>query len=157
MDYERREDRRTAAHYILNYRQEREAYEAGRAQWLARPADENGGRRGGIARPTENAAIQGVEYDLRRDAYYWLRAVESVLCALPARKRQFVELRREAARNRTGRVRGRRAWIGYIQSRVPFFLSEPTAKRWWSEMLDAVVDRQLRERLRLTGKIFFEK
>lgn len=32
MDYERREDRRRAAHYILNYRQEREAYEAGRAQ-----------------------------------------------------------------------------------------------------------------------------
>ena len=157
MDYERREDRRRAAHYILNYRQELEAYEAGRAQYLSRPADENGGRRGGIARPTENAALQGIEYDLRRDAYFWLRAVESVLCALPARRRLFVELRREAARARPGKVRGRRAWIGYIQSRVPFFLSEPTAKRWWSDLLDAVVDRQLRERIRIGQNIFLKK
>lgn len=149
MDYERREDRRRAAHYVLNYRQEREAYEAGRAQYLSRPADENGGRRGGIARPTENAALQGIEYDLRRDAYFWLRAVESVLCALPARRRLFVELRREAARARQGKVRGRRAWIVYLQSRLPFYLSEPAAKRWWSEILDAVVYRQLRERIRL--------
>lgn len=152
MDYERREDRRRAAHYVLNYRQELEAYEAGRVQYLSRPADDNGGRRGGIARPTENAALQGIEYDLRRDAYFWLRAVESVLCALPARRRLFVELRREASRARQGKVRGRRAWIVYLQSRLPFYLSEPAAKRWWSEILDAVVDRQLRERIRLAQK-----
>jgi len=152
MNYERREDRRRAAHYLLYYRQEREAYRDSRTQWLTRPVDENGGRRGGISRPTENMALQGVEYDIRHPVYYWLRAVEAVVGALPPKRKQFLELRRESLRARNRKERGRRAWIAYIQARLPYYVSDAAAKRWWSDIVEAVVDRQLRERLKMAER-----
>ena len=154
MNYERREDRRRAAHFLLCYKQERESYEAGREQWLSRPADESGVRKGGISRPTETAALQGIEYDIRNPVYYWLRAVADVYANLPARKRLFLDLRRDAMKVK-GQRRGRRAWISFIQARLPFYISDTAAKRWWSDIIEAVVDRQLRERLRISERKLF--
>ena len=54
------------------------------------------------------------------------------------------------ARNR--KERGRRAWIAYIQARLPYYVSDAAAKRWWSDIVEAVVDRQLRERLRMAER-----
>lgn len=150
---DRRDDRRQAAWFLLNYAVELASYRNRKAEFLARPADENAGRRGKISRPTEAAALASIAYDVKNPVYYWLCAVEQIEKELPAIKREFLSLRREAQRRGSRSAgRGRRAWIAFMQGRLGRWLSEAAIKRRWYEIVDLTIDRHLRLRLRAAEK-----
>ena len=137
----------------MNYAAELSSYRDRKAEFLARPADENAGRRGKISRPTEAAALASIAYDVQNPVYYWLCAVEQVEKELPPVKRDFLRLRREAQRRGSRPIgRGRRAWIAFLQGRLPRWLSEAAIKRRWYEIVDMTIDRHLRLRLRAAEK-----
>ncbi len=147
----RRQDYHIAETFLLRYEVERRKYNEEKAQYMSPGAvDVNVGRRGSISRPTETTALQGVKFDADHEwTCHWLQAVEIVESNLTKGKRYLVQLRREAYRRAARRGgRGRRGWVGYVQSRYISQsgrdVSEVTVRRWVSDIIWRVVDAHLR-------------
>lgn len=145
---ERRRDYRTAEWYLLRFDDERKKYEAEKAEWMSRPADDNARRHGSIGSPTEHEAILSMQFDASSAAAGWLKAVDIVIRGLCDDKRLLVTLRRGALEANGGRSPGRRAWVIYVQVRferaVGRSISERTVRRWNADVIWRVVDAHLR-------------
>ena len=152
-------DRKIAEGYILNYDNERKAYEVRKQEWLsannALAGDKVGGKTNLPGSPTENTAIKFAQYDIEHPEYFWLRAVEIALKTFGERKRIFITVRREAERN-AQRYHGKKAWVVYTQRRYSEeiakryindggnWVSDRTIRKWWALVLDRVVEIRLR-------------
>lgn len=146
-----RQDRKQAEFMLLNYTEEMKSYRLQREEYVNGGAAGKGGNLPG--HPTEAEALRGVKFDETYPAYTWLRAVEFVERGLSERKRIFLDARRKASRNKTGR--GRRAWLVRTQMmycetmrerflNTEFFVSERTLKDMWRYIVDRVVEAYLK-------------
>lgn len=152
-------DRKIAEGYILNYDNERKAYEVRKQEWLRAnnaPAGDKVGSKSNLpGSPTENAAIKVAQYDMEHPEYLWLRAVEIALKTFGERKRIFITVRREADREAQS-YHGKKSWVVYTQRRYSEeiakryindggnWVSDRTIRKWWALVLDRVVEIRLR-------------
>ena len=105
------EDHRQAEHYLLSYVQERKAYAKQRAEYVYKTT---AGRD-----PTAASAERGIFYDTHARAAHWLRAVEIMQQGLPEEKQLFLQLRRDAEKQKgNGFSRGRHGWVIRVQHRL---------------------------------------
>ena len=146
-----RQDRKHAESMLLNYTEELKAYRLKREEYVRGTPTQGGGNLPG--HPTETEALRGVKFDETYPAYTWLRAVEFVERGLSERKRIFLDARRKASRDKTGR--GRKAWLVRTQMmycetmrerflNTEFFVSERTLKDMWRYIVDRVVEAYLK-------------
>ena len=147
-----KDDAVTAEQYLLDYEKELRAYQDYK---LIHMSGHNGcgvGRGNLPGKPTESAAIRGIEFDANYPGYLWLKAVEIVLRNLGEQKYQFVKLRREAeaCRSIIHKTGGRPSWVPYLQCKYAAWLSEryigreyvpseKTIRLWWRGIIDKVV------------------
>jgi hypothetical protein len=152
-------DRKIAEGYILNYDNERKAYDVRKQVWLsannALAGDKVGGKTNLPGSPTENTAIKFAQYDIEHPEYFWLRAVEIALKTFGERKRIFITVRREADREAQS-YHGKKSWVVYTQRRYSEeiakryindggnWVSDRTIRKWWALVLDRVVEIRLR-------------
>lgn len=151
-------DRKIAEGYILNYDNERKAYDVRKQEWLrannALAGDKVGGKTNLPGSPTENTAIKFAQYDIEQPEYFWLRAVEIALKTFGERKRIFIGVRREADRKAQS-YHGKKSWVVFTQRRYSEeiakryinangWLAERTVKAWWRQILDSIVEVHLR-------------
>ena len=120
-----RQDRKKAEFMLLNYVEELKTYRLKREEYVRGTVQGGGGNLPG--HPTEAEALRGVKFDETYPAYTWLRAVEFVERGLSERKRIFLDARRKASRDKTGR--GRRAWL---------------VQEMWRYVIDRVVEAYLK-------------
>ena len=143
---DRRRDYKTAEWYLLHYEQEAVTYCDHKAEFLTIPADENGGRRGGVGKPTEARALASVTYDEQSDVFSWLRATDIAIRGLCDSKRILIRLRRDAMKQPRGV--GRPSWVVWVTMRygewVGRHVAEVTVKRWVQEIVWRIVDIHLR-------------
>ena len=146
-----RQDRKQAEFMLLNYTEELKSYRLQREEYVNGGAAGKGGNLPG--HPTEAEALRGVKFDETYPAYTWLRAVEFVERGLSERKRIFLDARRKASRDKTGR--GRRAWLVRTQMmyceamrerflNTEFFVSERSLRAMWQYVVDRVVEAYLK-------------
>ena len=152
-------DRKIAEGYILNYDNERKAYEVRKQEWLRAnnaPAGDKAGSKSNLpGSPTENAAIKVAQYDMEHPEYLWLRAVEIALKTFGERKRIFIVVRCEAEA-KAQIYHGKKSWVVYTQRRYSEeiakryiiddggWVSERTIIKWWQQVLERVVEIYLR-------------
>lgn len=140
------------AYWLLNYHEEKRKCEAQEKQaiWghehasVLRPCD--GAVQGD---PIGNATAKLVDDKELQETKAWLALVEEVESRLSWEMRVFLRLRREA-KYRKGRVRGRPAWVPYVQHKFAqevarrrgkdikdVWVSAPeTFMRWWRRLVD---------------------
>ena len=146
-----RKDRKQAESMLLNYVEELKTYRLKREEYVHGTVQGGGGNLPG--HPTEAEALRGVKFDETYPAYTWLRAVEFVERGLSERKRIFLDARRKASRDKTGR--GRRAWLVRTQMmyceairerflNTEFFVSERALQEMWRYVIDRVVEAYLK-------------
>ena len=146
-----RQDRKQAESMLLNYTEELKTYRLQREEYVRGTPAQGGGNLPG--HPTEAEALRGVKFDETYPAYTWLRAVEFVERGLSERKKIFLDARRKASRDKTGR--GRRAWLVRTQMMYcetmrerflnsEFFVSENVLKETWRYIIDRVVEAYLK-------------
>ena len=146
-----RQDRKQAESMLLNYAEEMKTYRLKREEYVRGNNAQGGGNLPG--HPTEAEALRGVKFDETYPAYTWLRAVEFVERGLSERKRIFLDARRKASRDKTGR--GRRAWLVRTQMMYceamrerflnsEFFVSERALQEMWKYIIDRVVESYLK-------------
>lgn len=146
-----RQDRKQAESMLLNYTEELKTYRLKREEYVRGTVQGVGGNLPG--HPTEAEALRGVKFDETYPAYTWLRAVEFVERGLSERKRIFLDARRKASRDKTGR--GRRAWLVRTQMmyceamrerflNTEFFTSERVLKDMWRYIVDRTVEAYLK-------------
>ena len=146
-----RQDRKQAEFMLLNYTEELKTYRLKREEYVRSTPAQGGGNLPG--HPTETEALRGVKFDETYPAYTWLRAVEFVERGLSERKRIFLDARRKASRDKTGR--GRRAWLVRTQMmyceamrerflNTEFFVSERSLRAMWQYVVDRVVEAYLK-------------
>ena len=147
-----RQDRKQAESMLLNYAEELKTYRLKREEYVkGNPVQGSGGNLPG--HPTEAEALRGVKFDETYPAYTWLRAVEFVERGLSERKRIFLDARRKASRDKTGR--GRKAWLVPTQMmycetmrerflNTEFFVSERSLRAMWQYVVDRVVEAYLK-------------
>ena len=146
-----RQDRKQAETMLLNYAEEMKTYRLKREEYVRGTVQGGGGNLPG--HPTEAEALRGVKFDETYPAYTWLRAVEFVERGLSERKRIFLDARRKASRDKTGR--GRRAWLVRTQMmygaamrerflNTEFFVSERALQEMWRYVIDRVVEAYLK-------------
>ena len=151
-----RQDRKRAESMLLNYAEELRTYRLQREEYVRGTVQGGGGNLPG--HPTEAEALRGVKFDETYPAYTWLRAVEFVERGLSERKQIFLDARRKASRDKTGR--GRRAWLVRTQMiyceamrerflNTEFFVSERTLRAMW----DYIVARTVEAYLKLENKL----
>lgn len=88
----------------------------------------------------------------------WLQTVELVESVLAEKKLIFLEVRREAAYINNRTVKGRPAWVAYVQRHYAekmaarygttsdkFWTNETTLKEWWQEMVNIVARVALKQ------------
>lgn len=147
-----RQDRKQAESMLLNYTEEMKTYRLKREEYV-RGNNVQGGGGNLPGHPTEAEALRGVKFDETYPAYTWLRAVEFVERGLSERKRIFLDARRKASRDKTGR--GRRAWLVRTQMiyceamrerflNTEFFTSERVLKDMWRYIVDRTVEAYLK-------------
>ena len=143
---DRRRDYKQAEWYLLHYEQEAATYCDNKAEALSRPADENGGRRGSVGKPTESRALASVAYDEQSDSYLWLRATDIAIRGLCDSKRILIRLRRDAMKQPRGV--GRPSWVVWVTMQyvnlVGHAVAEVTIKRWVQDIIWRIVDIHLR-------------
>lgn len=134
-----RQDRKQAESMLLNYAEELKTYRLKREEYVRGNTVQGGG--GNLpGHPTETEALRGVKFDETYPAYTWLRAVEFVERGFSERKKIFLDARRKASRDKTGR--GRKAWLVRTQMiyceamrerflNSEFFVSENVLKETW--------------------------
>ena len=148
-----RQDRKQAESMLLNYAEELKAYRLQREEYVRGTPAQGGGGGNLPGHPTEAEALRGVKFDETYPAYTWLRAVEFVERGLSERKRIFLDARRKASRDKTGR--GRKAWLVRTQMiyceamrerflNSEFFVSENVLKETWRYIVDRVVEAYLK-------------
>lgn len=146
-----RQDRKQAESMLLNYVEELKVYRMKREEYVRGTPAQGGGNLPG--HPTEAEALRGVKFDETYPAYTWLRAVEFVERGLSERKRIFLDARRKASRDKTGR--GRKAWLVRTQMMYceamrarflnsEFFVGEAVLKDMWRYIIDRVVEAYLK-------------
>ena len=146
-----RQDRKQAEFMLLNYTEELKTYRLQREEYVRGTPAQGGGNLPG--HPTETEALRGVKFDETYPAYTWLRAVEFVERGLSERKRIFLDARRKASRDKTGR--GRKAWLVRTQMiyceamrerflNTEFFVSERSLRAMWQYVVDRVVEAYLK-------------
>ena len=146
-----RQDRKQAESMLLNYAEEMKTYRLKREEYVRGTPAQGGGNLPG--HPTEAEALRGIEFDETYSAYTWLRAVEFVERGLSERKKIFLDARRKASCDKTGR--GRRAWIVRTQMMYceamrerflnsEFFVSERALQEMWKYIIDRVVEAYLK-------------
>ena len=146
-----RQDRKQAESMLLNYTEEMKTYRLKREEYIRGTPAQGGGNLPG--HPTEAEALRGVKFDETYPAYTWLRAVEFVERGLSERKRIFLDARRKASRDKTGR--GRKAWLVRTQMiyceamrerflNTEFFTSERVLKDMWRYIVDRTVEAYLK-------------
>lgn len=147
-----RQDRKQAEFMLLNYTEELKTYRLKREEYV-RGNNVQGGGGNLPGHPTEAEALRGVKFDETYPAYTWLRAVEFVERGLSERKRIFLDARRKASRDKTGR--GRKAWLVRTQMMYceamqkrflnsEFFVSERALQEMWKYIIDRVVEAYLK-------------
>lgn len=159
-----KQDKKTAEHYLLCYKQEMEQYAQALAESIADGfSDGNaGGGRGNLpGHPVEAQAIANMQFEERYEPYLWLKAVEMVMGRLSKQKLLFLRLRQEAYHKHLC-CKGKEAWVVYVQQRFmeeypakdsrAASLSERTAFTWWGSIIKFVVD--VYYRLQTKKKIF---
>lgn len=147
-----KDDAVTAEQYLLDYEKELRAYQDYKFMHMTGRNGEGVGRGNLPGKPTESAAIRGIEFDSNYPGYLWLKAVEIVLRNLGEQKYQFVKLRREAeaCKSIIHKTGGRPSWVPYLQCKYAAWLaeryigreyvpSERTIKAWWRNIIDRVV------------------
>jgi hypothetical protein len=99
-----------------------------------------------VSDPTGFAALKLTEL---MEAERWIAVIEEVERRLPDKQRIFLELRREAGHLR-GDIRGRPAWVPYVQCKYPLVMAERTGKKvaefyishpntyttWWNRIIE---------------------
>ena len=146
-----RKDRKQAEAMLLNYTEELKTYRLKREEYVRGTVQGGGGNLPG--HPTEAEALRGVKFDETYPAYTWLRAVEFVERGLSERKKIFLDARRKASRDKTGR--GRKAWLVRTQMMYcesmrerflnsEFFVSERALQEMWKYIIDRVVEAYLK-------------
>ena len=146
-----RQDRKQAESMLQNYAEEMKTYRLKREEYVRGTVQSGGGNLPG--HPTEAEALRGVKFDETYPAYTWLRAVEFVERGLSERQRIFLDARRKASRDKTGR--GRRAWLVRTQMmycemmrerflNTEFFVSERSLRAMWQYVVDRVVEAYLK-------------
>lgn len=146
-----RQDRKQAEFILLNYAEELRTYRLQREEYVSGGVAGKGGNLPG--HPTEAEALRGVKFDETYPAYTWLRAVEFVERGLSERKRIFLDARRKASCDKTGR--GRKAWLVRTQMTYceamrerflnsEFFVSERALQEMWKYIIDRVVEAYLK-------------
>lgn len=146
-----RQDRKQAESMLLNHAEELKTYRLKREEYVRGTVQGGGGNLPG--HPTETEALRGVKFDETYPAYTWLRAVEFVERGLSERKRIFLDARRKASCDKTGR--GRRAWLVRTQMiyceamrerflNSEFFVGEAVLKDMWRYIIDRVVEAYLK-------------
>lgn len=147
-----KQDKKTAEHYLLCYKQEMDQYAQALAESIADGfSDGNaGGGRGNLpGHPVEAQAIANMQFEERYEPYLWLKAIEMVMGRLSKQKLLFLRLRQEAYQKHAC-YRGKETWIAYVQCRYneiyagkrmrAAVLSERTASNWWNGIIQFVVD-----------------
>ena len=147
-----RQDRKQAESMLLNYAEELKTYRLKREEYV-RGNNVQGGGGNLPGHPTEAEALRGVKFDETYPAYTWLRAVEFVERGLSERKKIFLDARRKASCDKTGR--GRKAWLVRTQMmyceamrerflNTEFFTSERVLKDMWRYIVDRTVEAYLK-------------
>ena len=147
-----RQDRKQAESMLLNYAEELKIYRLKREEYV-RGNNVQGGGGNLPGHPTETEALRGVKFDETYPAYTWLRAVEFVERGLSERKKIFLDARRKASCDKTGR--GRKAWLVRTQMmyceamrerflNTEFFTSERVLKDMWRYIVDRTVEAYLK-------------
>lgn len=143
---ERRRDYKQAEYFLLHYDAEAAAYNERKAEYLARPKDENAARRGTVGKPTESLALQSVTFDEKSEVFQWLKAVEYAIRGLCDSKRILIRLRRDAMKQPRGV--GRPSWVVWVTMKygglVGRQVAEVTVRRWIQDIIWRIVDIHLR-------------
>lgn len=139
---------------LLYFERRRDYYESRTNLQYSSQAPAVGGR-SGVGKPTEQKTIMLSK--LMHDEA-WLETVEYVQERLSDRKKIFLKVRREAA-YMDKNIRGRPAWVVYVQQnyaeemskitgRNPeeFWLSEATVKAWWKKLVNLLVIVAMKKR-----------
>lgn len=143
------QDHQKAEHYLLWYHKEYKAYQEARKIFVTR------GRYGCAGRdPTGDAAERGIFFDMKSEAFSWLRAVDLMEQELPNQKYLFLTLRREAELQKSnGFSRGRHGWMLRVQRKLAevigkdhpnYWPGERTLRSWWKDMVIRTADIQTR-------------
>jgi len=147
-------ENRTAAKWLLEYPERRQAYiEKSNIQFIGAAVNDGMPRGYDTGRPCESKGIRLADLEIERR---WLIAVEQTEQTFGRRKRAFLDMRRIAEmRKESGPIGGRPGWTDYVSVRYAEwhereygYVSIPTRKtfnRWWGEMVDAVVRIAIRQ------------
>jgi len=141
-----KEDNREAAEWLLYYPFRRQQFYKNKKDAICASATlQQVITRTGPGNPT---AIQAMRLTNLDEDEKWLEVVEILESLLSEKKLIFLKYRREAAYI-TKRVRGRAAWVLYVQRHYAdemalqyrtqpekFWLSERTIRDWWGQMVE---------------------
>jgi len=149
MNAEYRADNKKVAAWLLEKNMRKSNIEARRAEILKSPSAGIANipsRSGKVSDPTGIAAGKLAEL---QEEERWITLIEDVEMRLPDKQRVFLELRREAVDLR-GNIRGRPAWVPYVQCKYPLVMAERTGKKvsefyishpntytaWWNRIIE---------------------
>lgn len=144
----RAENKRVAA-WLLEKNERKAGIAARREEILRSPTvgiPKIPSRSGKVSDPTGFAAAKLSEL---LDEERWIALIEEVENRLPDKQRIFLELRREAG-HLQGDIRGRPAWVPYVQCKYPLVMAERTGKKvaefyishpntytaWWNRIIE---------------------
>lgn len=141
-----KEDNKEAAEWLLYYPfRRRQFYKDKQDEICASSALPEVVTRTGPGNPT---AVHALRLSNLVKCEQWLEVVEVVESVVGEKKLVFLKYRREAAYI-TQRVKGRPAWVLYVQRHYAdemakryasnpeaFWLSEKTMKHWWEQLVD---------------------
>jgi len=139
-------ENRTAAKWLLEYPERRQAYiEKSNIQYIGAAVNDGMPRGYDTGRPCESKGIRLADLEIERQ---WIITIENVEKTLGPKKLAFLDIRRQAGKNRS-KTKGRPGWTDYTMVRYAdwhnrnyggdYVPGYQTLKEWWKELIDITV------------------